>query len=134
MEDYDAQWKVIREYNKPILDQFGIWLIDSKHSPKTVGTHVENVDFFSTFLVSNEEPLKRLDETDQYDIRMFLSFWFQRKAMWSSVESTKRNMSSFTKFYKWMGQTDQMSADSIGLILKTLKEERNDFIAAAKGG
>ncbi len=134
MEDYDEQCEVIREYNKPILDGFATWMIDSGLSGKTVRSHIDNISFFSTFLVSNEEPLKRLDEADLYDIRMFLSFWFQRKAMWSSVESTKRNISSFKKFYKWMGQTKKMSADSVDPILKTLKEERNDFIAAAQRG
>lgn len=132
MDDYDKRCKAIDERNKLLLDGFASSLLDSGLSPKTIRSHVENIDFFATFLVSNEEPIKRLDEADETDIRMFLSFWFHRKAMWSSVESTKSNMISLKKFYKWMGETMTMSDDVVEDIITTLKERRADFLAAAQ--
>jgi site-specific recombinase XerD len=132
MDDYDKKCKAIDEHNKPLLDGFATWMIDSGLSAKTVRNHVDNISFFSTFLVSNEE-LKRLDEADESNIRMFLSFWFHRKAMWSSVESTKSNIGSFKKFYKWMRDRGVMPSDVVDDILITLKEEREEFLAAAGG-
>jgi site-specific recombinase XerD len=132
MDDYDTQCKAIDKHNKPLLDGFATWMIDSGLSAKTVRNHVDNINFFSTFLVSNEE-LKRLDEADESDIRMFLGYWFQRKAMWSSVESTKSNIASFKKFYKWMRDRGAMPSDVVDDILITLKEDREEFLAAADG-
>ena len=133
MADYDKRCKEIRGLNKPLLDGFASALLDSGLTRKTIKNHVDNIDFFATFLVSNEEPIKRLDEADESDFRVFLLFWFHRKAMWSSVESTKSNIASFKKFYKWMGTTGKMQDDVVLDIITTLKEERDDFLAAAHG-
>ena len=132
MDDFDNQCKAIEEHNKPILDGFAAWMIDLGLSPKTVRNHVDNVNFFSSFLVSNED-LKRLDEAEESDISTFLGFWFHRKAMWSSVESTKSNIASFKKFFRWMRDTHAMPSDVVDDILITLKEDRDEFLAAANG-
>lgn len=80
MEDYDQQVKAIRAYNQPILDAFQASLEQARLADKTIRGHVENVDFFTEFLVYYE-PLKRLDEADEGDVYTFLSDWFPRKAM-----------------------------------------------------
>ena len=133
MEDFDQQWEAIREHNKPILDGFKTWLTKAGLSKKTIENHVGNIDFFADYLVHGE-PLKRLDEADESDITMFLGVWFHRKAMWASVESTKGNMASFKKFFKWMGETGKVSAEVVDEVLTMLKEERQEFLEAADGG
>lgn len=133
MDDFNEQCKTIDEHNKPIIDGFATWLVDSGLSPKTIRTHVDNIRFFSTFLVSTDEPLKRLDEAGEFDISMFLGFWFHRKAIWSSVESTKSNITSFKKFFKWMRDMEMMSSQGVDGILTTLKEDRDEFLSAASG-
>ena len=133
MDDFDRQCKAIHEYNEPLLDDFSIWLAESGLSRKTVKTHVSNIDFFSIYLV-DDEPLQRLDEADETDITMFLGDWFHRKAMWSSVESTKSNIASFKKFFKWMGETGKASEEVVDEVLTMLKEERDELLAAAEDG
>ncbi len=128
IHDYDAQVKVIQAYNQPILTDFSTWLKQAGLSAKTVANHVSNIDFFTHYLVYYE-PLKRLDEADSSDVWMFLEDWFPRKAMWSSVSSTKSNISPFKKFFRWMGETGRVSAETVADVLDTLKENRDEFLA-----
>ena len=50
--------------------------------------------------------------------------------MWASVSSTKSNISSFKKFFRWMGETGRVSAETVTGVLDTLKEKRDEFLAA----
>ena len=133
MDTYDKRSQTIDEQNKPLIDGFAASLIDAGLSAKTVRRHVENIDYFAIFLMTTEDPIKRLYEADESDIRVFLSYWFHRKAKWSSVETTKSNMISLKTFYKWMGETMTMSDGVVEDIITTLKERRADFLAAAQG-
>jgi site-specific recombinase XerD len=128
--DYDSQVEAIRAYNQPVLDEFRAWLEQSGLAEKTVKAHVDNIDFFTEYLVYYE-PLEKLDEADGSDIWMFLSDWFPRKAMWSSVASVKSNMASFKKFFQWMGETGRVSPEIVADVLSTLKEGRDHFLESA---
>ncbi len=79
--DYDAQVRAIQAYNQPILDGFRAWLEQLGLAEKTIKNHVDNIDFFTDYLVYYE-PLEKLDEADGSDVRMFLTDWFPRKARW----------------------------------------------------
>ncbi|HLL79800.1 MAG TPA: site-specific integrase [Ktedonobacteraceae bacterium] len=127
--DYDAQVEAIRAYNQPILDEFRTWLEQSGLAEKTVKAHVDNIDFFTEYLVYYE-PLEKLDEADGGDIWMFLSDWFPRKAVWSSEASVKSNMASFKKFFQWLGETGRVSPEIVADVLSTLKEGRDHFLEA----
>jgi hypothetical protein len=70
MSDHDQQVEKIRAYNQPILDEFQAWLEKARLVPKTVMKHVDNIDFFTEYLVSYE-PLSKLDEADEIDIMSF---------------------------------------------------------------
>src|SRR5260370_39159501 len=87
---YDARVRAIRAYNQPILDDFRAWLEQTGLAEKTIKNHVDNIDFFTEYLVYYE-PLEKLDEADGSDVWMFLSDWFPRKAMWASEASVKSN-------------------------------------------
>jgi site-specific recombinase XerD len=127
--DYDAQVQAIRAYNQPILDGFRAWLEQSGLVEKTVKNHVENINFFTEYLVYYE-PLEKLDEADGSDVWMFLSDWFPRKALWSSVTSVKSYIASFKKFFQWMGETGRVSSETVADVLTTLKEGRDEFLEA----
>ena len=129
MSDYDKQVNAIQKLNEPILNDFKTWLQNSGLSEKTIKNHVDNIDFFTVFLVYYE-PLKRLDEADDGDIRSFLLDWFPRKAMWASITSVKSYLASFKKFFKWMGDTKRVSPETVEDVLSTIKEERDDFLEA----
>ncbi|HYT28020.1 MAG TPA: site-specific integrase [Ktedonobacteraceae bacterium] len=130
-DSYDAQVQAIRAYNQPILDDFRAWLEQSGLAEKTVRNHVDNIDFFTEYLVY-QEPLEKLDEVDGSDVWMFLGDWFPRKAMWASESSVKSNMASFKKFFQWMGETGRVSPETLDDVLSTLKEGRDEFIEAAE--
>ena len=131
MEDYDQQVKAIRAYNQPILEAFQTSLEQARLADKTIRGHVENIDFFTEFLVYYE-PLKRLDEADEGDVYTFLSDWFPRKAMWASENSIKANIASFKKFFEWMSQTRRMSTETVTEILTMLKEDRDELLGAVE--
>src|SRR5947209_12932580 len=129
-DTYDARVKAIRAYNQPILADFRTWLQQSGLSEKTIKTHVDNIDFFTHYLVYYDDPLKKLDEADGSDVWMFLSDWFPRKAMWASETSVKSNIASFKKFFQWMAETGRVSPATVADVLSTLKEGRDEFLAA----
>ena len=133
MEDFERQCREIRQYNVPLLEEFRAWLTESGLTKKTISNHVGNVKFFGEYLLSCDPPL-RLDQATDSNITMFFGFWFPRKAMWASVESTKQNIASFKKFFKWMGETGKAPADVVEEALTTLKEERGEFLAAPEEG
>jgi len=128
--DYDTQVRAIRAYNQPILDDFEVWLQQSGLSEQTVQTHVDNINFFTNYLVYYE-PLKKLDEATEGDVWMFLADWFPRKALWASITSVKSYLASFKKFFRWMGETGHASPQTVAEVLDTLKEERNVFLRRA---
>ena len=128
--DYDAQVRAIRAYNQPILDDFEVWLQQSGLSEQTVQTHVDNINFFTNYLVYSK-PLKKLDEATEGDVWMFLADWFPRKALWASVTSVKSYLASFKKFFRWLGETGHASPQTVAEVLDTLKEERNVFLRRA---
>ena len=127
LETYDARVRAIRAYNQPLLENFRAWLEQSGLAEKTVKTHVDNINFFTNYLVYYE-PLKKLDEATSGDVWMFLANWFPRKALWASVASVKSNIASFKKFFQWMGETGRVSPETVADVLTTLKERRDYFL------
>jgi site-specific recombinase XerD len=128
--DYDARVRAIRAYNQPLLDDFEAWLEQSGLNEKTVKTHVSSIDFFTNYLVYYE-PLNKLDEATHSDVNWFLADWFPRKALWASVTSVKSYLTSFKKFFRWMGETGRVSPETVADVLDTLKEDRGEFLSRA---
>ena len=127
-DTYDTKVQAIRDYNQPLLNSFREWLKQSGLAEKTIKAHVDNIDFFTEYLVYYDDPLKKLDEADSSDVWMFLSDWFPRKAMWASPSSIKSNMASFKKFFQWMGETGRVSPEAVVDVLAELKEGRDQFL------
>jgi len=129
---YDERVRAINSYNQPILEDFRAWLEQSGLTGKTVENHVDNIEFFTHYLVYYDDPLKKLDEADGSDIWMFLTDWFPRKAMWSSVTSVKSNIASFKKFFNWLGIAGRIAPEVVADALTTLKEGRDEFLEAVE--
>ncbi len=64
LDDYDAQVDAMQKHNAPILASFHTSLAQAGLAKKTVKNHVDNIDFFTEYLVSYE-PLTRLDEAQK---------------------------------------------------------------------
>lgn len=129
MSDYDREVEKIRAHNRPILDEFQSWLENSGLAQKTVKNHIENVDFFTEYLVYYE-PLTKLDEANVGDVFGFLGGWFPRKAMWASVTSMRSNMASFRKFFKFLRETGRINQEVEDDVQNTLKEHKDEFLEA----
>ena len=128
IDTYDARVQAIRAYNQPILNDFRTWLQQSGFSEKTVRSHVRNVKFFTEYLVYYDDPLKKLDEANNSDIRTFFLYWFPRKGLWASAGTVKSNIASFKKFFHWMGETGRISPKTVTDVLTALKEGRDRFL------
>ncbi len=118
--DCDKQLEAIKACNHPILEAFQTWLEQQGLSDKTVLRYINYINFFTEYLVYYE-PLKKLDEADSSDVWVFLTDWFERKAMWSSAATVKLYITSFKKFFLWMGEIGSISPEVVAEILTTLK-------------
>jgi site-specific recombinase XerD len=131
MADYDQEVEQIHTANQPILDDFQAWLERSQLAAKTVKNHRQNIEFFAKYLVYYE-PLHKLDEADEGDVYSFLADWYPRKAMWASESNTKAYIASFGKFFKYMVETQRISADTEKEVRETLKENKEEFLNAVQ--
>ena len=127
-ETYEQRVHTIQLSNQSILDGFETWLRQSGLSEPSIRTHVDNMRFFSRYLLLYAYSLRRLDETTEGAVYDFLEDWFPRKALWASVSSMKVYLASFKKFYQWMGATGLVSPETVEDVLSTLKDSRTLFL------
>jgi len=67
-----------------------------------------------------------------HDVNEFLGYWFIKKAMWASPAHIKGSAASLKKFYKFMLDTKQISAEDFNDLKTTIKEEMPEWIATVK--
>ena len=127
-ESYEQRVQGIQGANQPILDGFEQWLKQSGISEQTIKDHVDNIRFFSRYLLWYGSPLRRLDEATEGDVYDFLEDWFPRKALWASVSSMKVYLASFKKFFTWMGATGLVAPETVEDVRSTLKDSRTLFL------
>ena len=113
----------IKNENTSLIDGFTNHLKDSGLSPKTVKSHVENIDFFAEFLVYYE-PYEPLSDADAGEVNSFLSDFFPRKAMWASQSSVKSYIATFKKFFNFMLINNLIEEDGYKELLGTIKSEK----------
>ncbi len=127
-ETYEQRVHAIQLANQPILDGFENSLKQAGLSEQTIKAHVDNIRFFSRYLLLYAYSLRRLDEATEGNVYDFLEDWFPRKALWASVSSMKVYLASFKKFFKWMGATGLVAPETVEDVLSTLKDDRNLFL------
>ena len=127
-ETYEQRVQAIQLANQPILDGFETWLRQSGLSEPTIKEHVDNMRFFSRYLLLYAYSLRRLDEATEGNVYDFLEDWFPRKALWASVSSVKVYLASFKKFFTWMGATGRVAPEIVEDVLWTLKDSRTLFL------
>ena len=127
-ETYEQRVQAIQLANQPILDGFEHWLRQSGLSEPTIKEHVDNMRFFSRYLLLYAYSLRRLDEATEGAVYDFLEDWFPRKALWASVSSMKIYLASFKKFFTWMGETGLVPPETVADVRSTLKDSRSLFL------
>ena len=129
-EKYEKDCNKIRRINGKLLEGFETWLSTKKLSPKTVGKHSFNVDFYINDFLLYEDTIKAEDGAGY--VSMYLGYWFIRKAMWANQSSIKQNAASLKKFYQYMlekGFIEQNDLDKLNL---TIKEEMPEWLATVR--
>src|SRR3989442_818692 len=127
-DTYEQRVHAIQLANQPILDGFEVWLKQKGLSEKTIQDHVDNIRFFTRYLVLYAHSLRRLDEATDSEVYWFLADWFPRKALWASVTSMRVYLASFKKFFTWMGEIGLISPQTVADVLDTLKFDRDEFL------
>ena len=126
--DYDeSRTEEIRTANINYLNGFEDHLKNKGLSAKTIRTHIDNVDFFINYFLLNYEVR---DVTHGcYSIGEFLGYFFIKKAMWSSVNAIKSNITSLKKFYSYLLEKDIISDDDYHFMCDIIDEDKNTWFA-----
>ena len=128
--DYERQSQAIRAQNIEILDTFQSWLHEKNLSESTIRKHRGNIDFYINEFLLYEEPKRPADGVDE--VRLFLGYWFIRKAMWANETSIRSNAASLKKFYDFMLEHGKVTSDAVKELKETIKEELPDWIETVK--
>ena len=128
--DYDQESQAIRAENSEVLEAFESWLRAKKLTERTVEKHSGNIDFYiNHFLLYSElkRPAAGVDE-----IRLFLGYWFIRKAMWSDEASVRANATSLKKFYDFMAEQGHVTRAAVKELKETIKQELPEWVDTVK--
>lgn len=127
IEEVDAATKKITAQNEKILIDFSGYLKESGLTQKTTKKHVDNVDFYiNTYLLYYEiqSPHQGYDALND-----FFTDFFPRKAMWSSPNSVKENITSLKKFYKYLNELNLISDEELKEMSSVIKEEKENWMS-----
>jgi hypothetical protein len=119
--DYDRQADQIRAENAVLLDEFEAWLEESGLKEKTVRKHMGNVSFYIDDYLLYDEIVRPQEGLSA--VNGFFEWFFPRKAMWSSVTSTKETVASLKKFYRYLSEIGLVEASEYHEFLAEVKSE-----------
>src|SRR5207244_12237828 len=94
-DTYEQRVHAIQLANQPILDGFEVWLKQKGLSEKTIQDHVDNIRFFTRYLVWYAHSLRRLDEDTDSEVYWFLADWLPGTASSASVHSARVYLPDF---------------------------------------
>ncbi len=120
-EKWEKETKKITAENKLLLDEFKIWLENKNLKTNTIKTHLLNMDFYVNNFLLRYETIKAKDGATS--IGSFLGDYFIRKAMWSSKNSMKQNISSFKKFYAFMNEKSLTTDEDLKEMKNSIRDE-----------
>ena len=127
MDDVDKVMQMMQSQNKKILDEFEEYLKESKLTPKTISKHLDNIEFYINHYLLYDEfvsPDKGHDRLSD-----FFGYFFPRKAMWSSANSVKENITSLKKFYKYLNTLSFIANDDLKNMNSIIKEEKESWMS-----
>ena len=118
--------KEILNDNENHLAGFEKWLKNKGFSPKTISTHVSNVDFYINNYLCYYDICDVKKGADKID--GFLGSWFIRKALWSSCAHIKSNAAGIKKFYSYLLENNVVEQDDYDDLCETIKECMPDWL------
>lgn len=127
IDDVDAVMKLMKTQNEEILKEFESYLKKSGITSKTISKHLDNIDFYINYYLLNDEFAS--PDKGHYRLDDFFSYFFPRKAMWSSANSVKENITSLKKFYKYLNKLSFITNDEFKEMIVVIKEEKEHWIS-----
>ena len=129
MEDYELYELNLKKNNKrneKFLKIFENWLKDQKLVNKTIKKHLNNIDLYINDYLNYYEVTPMEDGVSM--VYSFLSDWFIRKCMWSSVASIKETAASIKKFYQCMSEKNYIKNEDYKFLCQEIKNNMDIFI------
>ena len=129
MEDYELYELNLKKNNKrneKFLKIFENWLKDQKLVNKTIKKHLNNIDLYINDYLNYYEVTPMEDGVGM--VYAFLSDWFIRKCMWSSVASIKETAASIKKFYQCMSEKNYIKNEDYKFLCQEIKNNMDIFI------
>ncbi len=126
-DEYEEQAEVERKKNEEILQLFIDWLSKSGLKEKTIYKHSDNVLFYINEYLLYEEAIPASEGIAHIDD--YFNWFFPRKAMWSSVASTKETITSLKKFYKFMSEEGLIEFDDFEFLLNEIKSNKEEWLS-----
>jgi hypothetical protein len=111
-EDYEKEAKKGRDKNMEIMQLFRQCLQSNGLKEITIRKHVSNASFYINEYLLYEDVVSAAEGIDK--VNEFFDWFFPRKALWSSVNSTKETVSSLKKFYKCLTGLGLIKEDDYG--------------------
>ena len=124
--DYELNLKENNKRNEKFLKIFENWLNDQKLVNKTIKKHLNNIDLYINDYLNYYEVTPMEDGVRM--VYSFLSDWFIRKCMWSSVASIKETAASIKKFYHCMNENNYINNEDYKFLCEEIKNHMDEFI------
>ena len=129
-QKYEQACKRIKKDSAKLLEQFDQWLSEKGLAEKTMRRHVQNADFYINTFLLYEDAIPAKEGASQ--ISMFLGYWFIRKAMWASPSAIRESAASLKKFYTFMQEQGEVSAEALQNLKETIKEEMPEWVGTVE--
>jgi len=127
MDDVDAVMESMQSQNKKILNDFEKYLKKSGVTAKTISKHSDNIDFYINYYLLYDEFVN--PDKGHYSLDDFFTYYFPRKAMWSSANSVKENITSLKKFYKYLNELSLITDKELKDMNTTIKVEKENWMS-----
>ncbi len=124
--DFEQVADQVRAENAALLEGFGTWLTDSGLKEKTVHKHKGNVSVYIDHDLLRDDITRPEDGLSR--INGFFNWFFPRKAMWSSVSSTKETVAGIKKFYLYLVEIERVEANDDKDFQSEVKSEMPEWL------
>ena len=128
--EYEKACERMRAANAELLQEFETDLTQHGLTATTVNQHVGNIDFYINEYLLYEDA-KPANEGPGC-VRMYLGYWFIRKALWASAASIRSNAASLKKFYEFMAERKLVSEADVQAMKQVIKKEMPNWIATVR--
>ena len=133
----DSDWRKrerrverLKKENADLLTGFRAWLVAKGLTSKTVGRHVDNLEFYiDSFLAETEETAAR-EGADR--VSYFLGYWFIRKALWAGESSIRQMAAGLKKFYVYLETEGLVGTEDVQDLKDAIKEGMPEWVATCE--